>query len=169
MKFFPESTKNDRPIVKIIRFAALISIFIIAGVMFARNNEKAVRTITAKSAIWDQSKTLNEAQKKSLHRLHREFKSRFGIKLKINITTTDPTPPKIDTQTLFIGLCLAPRKVTVIFPPLVQAAFGKQFCTEFQRDYFKNSWENNAWVLRLGQALTLISDKLMAMEHDTIK
>ena len=55
MKFFPEKTKKDPPLIKILRFLALISIFIIAGSLFWKNNQKAMHTVSGKMAIWDQS------------------------------------------------------------------------------------------------------------------
>ncbi len=167
MKFFPERNKNDRPIIKILRFFALISVFIIMGSLFWKNNQKAMHTISGKMAIWDQTKTLSEAQKKSLHRLHRDMRSMFGIKLKISITKEELTPPRLDSKTLFIGLCPARQEAFVHFPPLVLRALGKQFRDELQHKHFAGSWHNREWVRKLGQAVHMISQKLIAIEHET--
>lgn len=167
MKFFPERTKNDRPLVKILRFFALISIFIIVGSLFWKNNQKAMHTISGKIAIWDQTKTLNKAQKDSLHRLYHDLHRKFGIKLKISITRDELIPPKIDSKTLFIGLCPARQEAVVIFPPLVLGTLGTQFRDDLQNKHFSGSWQNNGWVRKLGQAVNLLSQKLMEIEYGT--
>ncbi len=165
MKFFPEKTKKDPPLIKILRFLALISIFIIAGSLFWKNNQKAMHTVSGKMAIWDQTKTLSEEQKKSLHKLHHDLRNLFGIKLKISITKEKVIPPKVDSKTLFIGLCPAEQEAVVIFPPLVLGALGKQFRDNLQNRHFRGSWHNRGWVEKLGQAVHMISQKLIAIDE----
>ena len=157
---------EDTPLTRFLRIMALVGIFVLVGVIYWHYYENSLDKILAKQSIWDQTKTLTTDQKKAIQSFARMLKSRYGMDLRLKITTEPVIVPTLNSRTLFIGICPDRQEATVIFPPLVRSALGTRFEDHLTREHFIPYWEDNDWPRGLGSALALIGERLKRLEDN---
>ncbi|WP_457572082.1 hypothetical protein [Desulfovulcanus sp.] len=157
--------KNEHIIMQIFRGLGLVAVFVAVGILFWKHYERSITTIQARQSIWDQTKTLTEKQKKSIYNFSAQLKKRYGLTLQLKITKERVFIPKLDSKTIFIGLCPKYKEVIVRFPPLVEKVLGIKFLRYLQEEHFVPYFENDNWPQGLGEALNLIAQKLMEVEN----
>ena len=157
---------EDSPLTRFLRIMALIGVFVLVGVLYWKYYEHSLDRILTKQAIWDQTKTLTSEQKKSIQAFGRMLKSRYGMDFKLKITTDSVFIPKVNSRTLFVGLCPAKHEVKFIFPPLLRSALGIRFEEYLTHEHFETYWPDNLWTQGLGSALTLIANKLEHLDRN---
>ncbi|MGM0609764.1 MAG: hypothetical protein ACQES5_01605 [Thermodesulfobacteriota bacterium] len=154
-----EKKESRTPAMQLFRILAMIGIFIAVGVLFWKNFEHSLTHIESKQNLWDQTQTLNKAQKQAIYNFAKRIKRKYGLELQIKITREKTMVPKLDGKTIFIGLCPPKHEAIIIFPPLAKKAVGDNFIIHLQKTHFKGYWPDN-WPEGLGKALGLIEKQL---------
>ncbi len=145
---------------KIIRTLALILIFAAVIWAFMKNNENVVDKLNQISAIYDETKTLTNEQKKFMISFTRTLKEEFGLDCKIQIYGGDFTVPELDSKTMYIGLGPSINKVELRFPAMMRAALGEPFIESLKTEHFLVSFKYNDWAEEIQVVLLSIFDKL---------
>jgi len=157
--------RNDNIFMQIFRGLALVAVFMAVGVLFWKHYDRTITTIQSRQSIWDQTKTLTDKQKKSIYNFSALLKKRYGLTLQLKITKERVYIPQLDSKTIFIGLSPKYKEVIVRFPPLVEKVLGVEFLRYLQEQHFVPYFENGNWPQGLGEALSLIGQKLMEIEN----
>ncbi|QJB55834.1 hypothetical protein [Pseudodesulfovibrio sp. zrk46] len=156
---------GESPKEKAIRSIALLLVFAAVIWAFTKNNERVVERLNQEAAVYDETKTLDKAQKKFIISFTRSLKSEFGMDSKIQIYGGDFVVPDLDSKTLYIGLAPAIDVVEIRFPPMMRQALGDDFIKQITEENFLPSFKYNDWPQEIQVVLVRIYDKLTQLNE----
>ena len=150
---------------KIIRSLALMLVFGVVIWAFMKNNERVVDTLNRHSIIYDETKTLNNEQKKFIISFTRTIKDEFGLDCRIQIFGGDFVVPELDSKTMYIGLAPSVGEVELRFPAMMRRALGDEYIKSLVTENFLPSFEYDDWPMEIQAVLLSIFDKLTELEQ----
>lgn len=150
----------DTPGQLFLRTMLLIAVFALTAWAFWANTERRLADVRAASAVWDEADLLADAQEKALRELVDAFREVHGVKLLIHIRRDTPELPRLDAQTLFVGLCPAKGQVIVELPPLLRKAYGDTLAQTLENDWLRPAMASGQWAEGLVRALKHLWDRL---------
>jgi len=150
---------------KIIRSLALMLVFGVVIWAFMKNNERVVDTLNRHSIIYDETKTLNNEQKKFIISFTRTIKDEFGLDCRIQIFGGDFVVPELDSKTMYIGLAPSVGEVELRFPAMMRRALGDEYIESLVTENFLPSFEYDDWPMEIQAVLLSIFDKLTELEQ----
>ncbi len=146
--------RGGTPGEQLLRFVALIAIFVGAGWLFWVNSERNLEKIQAMGAVDDRGHILTQKQRQALIDISRIYKDDFGLVLKVRIGPVDDLSVDNRTKTLLFVLDPANKEADFYFPPLVNKALGAEFVENLRTRYFPAYFvEDNVWFAGLIDAL----------------
>lgn len=138
--------RRGTPGEQMLRFFALIAIFIGAGWLFWVNSENNLEKIQAMGAVNDRGHVLSKKQRQALIDISRIYKEDFGLVLKVRIGSIDDLSVDSPTKTLLFVLDPVNKEADFVLPPLVRRALGPEFIETLRTRYFPAYFvEDNAW------------------------
>lgn len=158
---------GQSPREKIIRSLALILIFAAVAWAFVKNNERVLDTLNREGAVYDETGTLTEEQRKFIVSFTRALKDEFGMNSRIQIFGGDFVVPELDAKTMYMGLSPANGTVELRFPPVMSRALGPEFIESLTTEHLLPSLATDGWPLEIQIVLAAIYDKLTNLEGDT--
>lgn len=150
----------DTPGQFLLRTMLLIAVFAVTAWAFWANNERRLAEVRGASAVWDEAGLLDGAQEQSLRELVNAFRDVHGVKLVIHIRRESLTLPRLDSQTVFVGLCPATGQALVELPPLVRKALGDGLAHVLENDYLRPGLASGQWAEALVRTLKHLWEKL---------
>lgn len=150
----------DTPGQFFLRTMLLIAVFAVTAWAFWANTERRMADVRAASAVWDEADLLADAQEKALRELVDAFREVHGVKLLIHIRRDTPELPRLDAQTLFVGLCPAKGQAIVELPPLLRKAYGDALAQTLENDWLRPAMASDQWAEGLVRALKHLWDRL---------
>ncbi len=163
MIFFPRKSGSNRS--SVVRMLLMIGLFMAVGYLFWTNYEQSMDTIQTRHVLRDETDTLNEDMREKIVSFSRNLRERFGMGVQVRIFEDVVMAPPADPKIIYIGLSPRHMESAVVFPPLLRAALPDDFVDYISSEHFENSWENQAWVESLVQALNLIGREMMKIEQ----
>lgn len=152
---------------KLIRSLALVLIFAVVAWAFMKNNERVLDTLNREGAVYDETGTLDEAQKKFIVSFTRALKSEYGMNCRIQIFGGDFVVPELDAKTMYIGLAPAIGVAELRFPPMMRQALGADFIESLKTEHLLPSLETNDWPMEIQIVLAAIFEKLSQLDGGT--
>lgn len=156
---------GDTPKEKAIRSLLLVLIFAAVVWAFMENNKRVVDRLNRESAVYDETKRLDNDQKKFIVSFTKSLREEFGLESQIQIFGGDFVVPELDNKTLYIGIAPPIKEVEIRFPPIVKQAVGTEFIEMLRTDHFLPSFENDDWPQELQIVLATIFNKLTELEQ----
>ena len=150
----------DTPGQFFLRTMLLIAVFALTAWAFWANTERRLADVRAASAVWDEADLLTDAQEKALRELVDAFREVHGVKLLIHIRRDTPALPKLDAQTLFVGLCPAKGQAIVELPPLLRKAYGDILGQTLENDWLRPAMASGQWAEGLVRTLKYLWERL---------
>ncbi|NHZ48193.1 TPM domain-containing protein [Nitratidesulfovibrio liaohensis] len=150
----------DTPGQFFLRTMLLIAVFALTAWAFWANTERRLADVRAASAVWDEADLLTDAQEKALRELVDAFREVHGVKLLIHIRRDTPELPRLDAQTLFVGLCPAKGQAIVELPPLLRKAYGETLAQTLENDWLRPAMASGQWAEGLVRTLKHLWDRL---------
>lgn len=92
---------------------------------FWYNYERRFKDIQAGAALRDGGDHLAESQREALHRLVAAFSEGYGIRLVVQVTEGVVEVPRLEANTLFVGVNTRSGMSVVVFPPLLRKVMGE--------------------------------------------
>jgi len=145
---------------KAVRSILLMLVFAAVIWAFTKNNERVVNVLNQQAAVYDETKTLDTAQKKFIVSFTRAIKDEFGLDSKIQIYGGDFVVPELDSKTMYIGLAPAINEVQIRFPAMMRQALGEEFIEQLKTENFLPSFKYNDWPQEIQVVLVAIFDRL---------
>lgn len=152
---------------RIIRTILLLLVFAAVVWAFSKNNERVVERLNRESAVYDETQTLTNDQKKFIASFTRTIRDEFGLDCKIQIFGGDFTVPELDSKTIYIGLAPSIEEVQIRFPALMRTALGPEFAEQLRTEHFLPSFKYNDWAEELQVVLIAIFDRLDQLNKGT--
>ncbi|SMF26678.1 hypothetical protein [Desulfovibrio gilichinskyi] len=162
LNFAPQGKTRQE---KFLRFLGMIAVFIIVGWAFWQNNERTLEKLQGRNAIWDQTKTLSDADRQYIKGFIRSMRSEFGVKTKIHILNDQITEVVPEQNEMLITLSPAYEQVSLKIPGLVAHALGKKFIDDLEHNHFTGKFKNDTWPVALQTALAMIWQKLISVDN----
>ena len=150
---------------KFLRFLGMIAIFVIVGWAFWQNNERTLEKLQGRNAVWDQTKTLSDADRNYIKGFIRSMRSEFGVKTKIHILKDQITEVSPVQNEMLITISPAYEQVSLKIPGLVAHALGKKFINDLEYKHFTGKFKNDTWPVALQTALAMIWQKLISVDN----
>lgn len=150
----------DTPGQFFLRTMLLIAVFAVTAWAFWANTERRMADVRGASAVWDEAELLTDAQEQALRELVDAFREVHGVKLVIHVRRDTPTLPKLDAQTIFVGLCPARGQAVVEMPPLVRKALGDDLARTLENDWLRPALATGQWPEGLVRALKHLWEQL---------
>ncbi len=162
MRFRFPALHSGSMLERLVRVLAMIALVLIVGWAFWLNNEKVIQKAKYRTAIVDETETLDQDDILFLRSFADHLKDEFGMKAMIQIRKDELVVPKLDSKTLYVGLLPKKNVVVVEFPSLMTRALGRNFLDSMRDEHFVPYWEGENWPRGLQTALTMIWSRLAA-------
>ncbi|AAS95169.1 hypothetical protein [Nitratidesulfovibrio vulgaris] len=107
------------------RFMLLCLVLALTAGGFWYNYERRFKDIQAGAALRDGGAHLPEPQREALHRLVAAFAEGYGIRLVVQVTEGVVDVPRLEGNTLFVGVNVHSGMSVVVFPPLLRKVTGE--------------------------------------------
>lgn len=150
---------------KFLRFLGMIAVFIIVGWAFWQNNERTLEKLQGRNAIWDQTKTLSDADRQYIKGFIKSMRSEFGVKTKIHILNGQIPKVSAEPNEMLITISPAYEQISLQFPGLVAHALGKKFIEDLEHNYFTGKFKKDMWPVALQTTLAMIWQKLISVDN----
>lgn len=160
MRLTIPKVQGNSPKEKIIRSIALLLVFAAVIWAFTKNNERVVDMLNQQAAVYDETKTLDKAQKKFIISFTRSLREEFGLESRIQIFGGDFVVPELDSKTMYIGLAPSINEVQLRFPAMMRQALGEEFIEKLKTEHFLVSFKYNDWAEEIEVVLLAIFDRL---------
>ena len=169
MKIAIPRVHGNSPKEKVIRSIALVLVFGAVIWAFSKNNERVVEILNKEGVVYDETGTLDKAQRKFIVSFTRAMRDEFGLSSKIQVFGGDFTVPELDAKTLYIGIAPAVGEVQIRFPALMRQALGEEFIDKLKTEYFLPSFAEDDWPQEIQVVLATIYEKLTNLEKEDDK
>lgn len=146
---------------KFLRLVLLIAVFSGVAYAFWLNTERTMQRLATRGTVYDQTETMQKAEKKALRDFAGLFKDEFGLQLKFYVVTEAVSLPELDGKTIFMGVNPATGQVLVDFPPLVRKALGDELMYRLQNEFIPARLESHGTARSLLDATALVWNKLL--------
>ena len=156
---------GDSPKEKALRSIALILVFAAVVWAFSKNNERVVDQLNRQSAVYDETGTLDDDQRKFVASFTKGLRDEFGLDAQVQVFKTAMEIPDLDAKTLYIGLVPSMGEVELRFPGILRTALGQPFIDSLKTDYFLPAFERGDWDQELQIVLATIFDKLLELDR----
>ncbi|OIQ49537.1 hypothetical protein BerOc1_01462 [Pseudodesulfovibrio hydrargyri] len=156
---------GSTPREKVIRSLALLLVFAAVIWAFMKNNEHVVQVLNQKSAVYDETGTLTQDQKKMIVSFTQALREKWGLNCKIQIYGGDFVVPELDDKTLYIGLAPAIDAAELRFPPLMRSALGPEFIDSLKTTFLLPAFKDGDWPLAVQEVLVEILKKLDSLNQ----
>lgn len=151
---------------KIIRSLALLLVFAAVIWAFTKNNQHVVQVLNQQSAVYDETGTLDQDQKKLIVDFVRALREQWGVNCKVQIYGGDFVVPELDDKTMFIGLAPSIGVAELRFPPLMRGALGPEFIESLKTTFLLPSLKEGDWPMAIQETLLEIIKKLEALNKE---
>lgn len=145
---------------KVIRTIALVLVFAAVIWAFMKNNERVVDVLNRESSVYDETNTLDKAQRKFVASFIKTLRDEYGISCRVQIFGGDFVVPDLDAKTMYIGLAPSIKAVELRFPAMMRQALGQEFIDSLKTEYFLPSFEFGDWPMTIQEVLVLIFERL---------
>jgi len=152
---------------KLIRSLALVLVFMAVVWAFTKNNERMVDMLNQQASIYDETKTLDNEQKRFIASFVKTLRDEFGFEARIQIYGGDFVVPDLDSKTLYIGIAPSINEVQLRFPPIMQKALGDDFIQMLKTEHFLPSFQYGDWPQEIQVVLATIFDRLSQINQGT--
>lgn len=105
---------------------------------FWYNYERRFREIQAGAALRDGAQELPDADRAALRRLVEAFDEGYGIRLVVQVTKGVVEVPRLEGNTLFVGVNAVSGTSVVVFPPLLRKALGEECRLRLETDQLQS-------------------------------
>ena len=139
---------------------SFLLILVICGVILAfwQNSQKQLDLLNSRLNVWDDSQVLSDHEKAALQEMIGEFKSRYGIDVRMEILETPLRAPKSKTPLIYIGINPAASETLISIPAWVR--LDPDFPSRTQNDRMLPRIKNKEYAYALADALRAIWDEL---------
>lgn len=163
MRFNPLPPTEEKGGVRFLRAMLLICVFIGVGWLYTRHFDSAIEDIKSRSSLQDTTGLMTKAQRQNLFEFSNMFEKEFGVELRLQINDGPVEIPELDSKTMFFGLDTKNKRLTALFPPLVERALGPEFVEQLKTRHMTPYFENDSWPTGLIKALAMTWERLIGL------
>lgn len=105
-----------------VRWALMLALFAIAGVLWWNHFERRLEDIRAESAFWDETGAWSAADRRTLALRARAFRQRWGLNVSAHVRSGPLELPRLKDGVLFMGMAPQRGEAMLIVPGLASSA-----------------------------------------------
>lgn len=157
----PFAVRGGSPLERVIRSLALVGVLLVVIWAFWVNNQRMAVRLNQDKAFWDQTDTLDEADKEFVREFLAALAEEYSRQGFVQVRTGGITPPPgLDAQDFFLGLSPGRREVAVQLPGDMDGESDRAFAAYLAGEHFQADWED--WPRALKTALVMTWERFSA-------
>lgn len=161
LRIFSQRAANRQP-----RSAwrSLFLVLIFCGVAWAfwQNAQTQMHRLTANSNVWDDPPALSENEREALQKMIAQFKSRYGIDVRMEVLEVPLHAPASRAPQIYIGINPKTGDFLLEYPPWLR--LEPDFANQIKADYIQPRLAKQQYAYALADALRALWEELKAQE-----
>jgi len=144
---------------------SLLLVLVVCGVVWAfwQNSQNQLNLISSRLSVWDEPKVLSDYERTALQDMIIQFKSRYGIDVRMEILETSLHKPKSENPLIYIGINPSTSEAAVFLPPWLR--LGADFSEQVKNVYILPRLAGKEYAYALADGLRAIWDELAKAEE----
>lgn len=144
---------------------SLLLVLIFCGVIWAfwQNSQNQLNLIGSKQNVWDDPKVLNKQERAALQDMIIQFKSKYGIDVRMEILEIPLHKPSSETPLIYLGINPRTGEALVSLPSWLRPEPG--FDNHVKNTYILPGLPEKKYAYALADALRAIWDELGKMDE----
>lgn len=155
--------RGERPLVRLVRVVVfgLACLAILWGA--ARNHDRVIRDLNARSAAQDQTGTLTDQDRAFLLGFVDSLRERYGVTCRVGVLKDGYAPPERDPKAMQVVIAPGAGRAGVAFPPLMDRALGPDLAPELAAR-LERAAAQGRWPEELKDVLITVWERLSALD-----
>lgn len=144
---------------------SFLLVLVVCGVMWAfwQNSQNQLNLINSRFSVWDDPKVLTEYERTALQDMIGQFKSRYGIDVRMEILETPLHKPKSENPLIYLGINPSTSELMVSLPAWLR--LGANFPEQVKETYMRPRLAEKEYAYALADGLRAIWDELAKTEE----